>query len=197
MAKTWYGSLPSWCAPSRSKRGAASSFGLRNRLCSWRSKSAIRWGIVFGTSDRAASSRATAACISLMITCLRPDCTWISRTERVLRQARCAKGSSTAQSRCVPLRAQTLSGAFFFFGRIPPARRALWKGSLVVSCQRPVVRKKSAIGLSAVAISEVNDQLGLAPALRSTTPFDKSRTQRRQVERGERKRTAAEVSKSD
>jgi hypothetical protein len=50
-----------WWARSGSKRGAASWLGLRNRLCSSRSKSAIRWGIVLGTSDRAASSRATAA----------------------------------------------------------------------------------------------------------------------------------------
>jgi len=59
---------------SGSKRGAASSLGLRSRLCSSRSKSAIRWGIVLGTSDRVASSRATAAWISLIIRCLRAEC---------------------------------------------------------------------------------------------------------------------------
>ena len=59
---------------SGSKRSAASSLGLRSRLCSSRSKSAIRWGIVLGTSDRAASSRATAAWTSLMTSCLRADC---------------------------------------------------------------------------------------------------------------------------
>jgi hypothetical protein len=58
---------------SGSERGAASSLGLRSRLCSSRSKSAIRWGIVLGTSDRAASSRATAAWISLIIRCLRAE----------------------------------------------------------------------------------------------------------------------------
>ena len=37
-----YASFVTWWARSRSRRGAASSFGLRNRLCSSRSKSAIR-----------------------------------------------------------------------------------------------------------------------------------------------------------
>ena len=57
-----------------SERGATSGPGSRSRLCSSRSKSAIRWGMVLGTSDRAASSRATAAWISLMIRCWRADC---------------------------------------------------------------------------------------------------------------------------
>ena len=65
--------VASWWARSGVKRGAASWLGSRNRLCSSRSRSAIRWGIVLGTSDRAASSRATAAWIFLMIRCLRAD----------------------------------------------------------------------------------------------------------------------------
>ena len=57
-----------------SERGATSGPGSRSRLCSSRSKSAIRRGMVLGTSDRAASSRATVAWISLIIRCLRADC---------------------------------------------------------------------------------------------------------------------------
>jgi hypothetical protein len=57
-----------------SERGATSGPGSRSRLWSSRSKSAIRWGMVLGTSDRAASSRATAVWISLIIRCLRADC---------------------------------------------------------------------------------------------------------------------------
>jgi hypothetical protein len=56
------------------ERGATSGPGSRSRLCSSRSKSAIRRGMVLGTSDRAASSRATVAWISLIIRCLRADC---------------------------------------------------------------------------------------------------------------------------
>jgi len=66
--------LRSWWARQGQNGGAASSLGLRSRLCSSRSKSAIRWGIVLGTSDRVASSRATAAWISLIIRCLRAEC---------------------------------------------------------------------------------------------------------------------------
>jgi hypothetical protein len=106
MAKTWYGSFPRGALRQGRNAAPPPRWGCAMVYAAGAARPRSAGALFLGTSDRAASSRATAACISLMITCLRADCRWISRTERVLRQARYAKGSSTAQSRCVPLRAQ-------------------------------------------------------------------------------------------
>jgi hypothetical protein len=68
-----YASFVAWCARSRSKR---------RRFLVWIAQSSMQLakqvrdplGIVLGTSDRAASSRPTAAWISLIIRCLRAEC---------------------------------------------------------------------------------------------------------------------------
>ena len=99
----------------RPTRGAASSLGLRSRLCSSRSKSAIRWGIVLGTSDRAASSRATAAWISLIIRCLRAEC----RVPPVP----CLRAMRAPRARRMP---DTTPDIAFSFRNGTPARLILW-----------------------------------------------------------------------